>query len=109
MSGSDTTYTYVDLKPDSDSGRVTVTPSDMAAWSKARSYWGYIRVKPDSASGQVYVHNIVPIDKFVAGVSEISPDWAVPSSASYYAPEAVKAQDVAARTYIAAHSSVRSV
>ena len=105
VSGSDTTYTYVDLKPDSESGRVTVTPSDMAAWSKARSYWGYIRVKSDSASSQVYVHNIVPIDKFVAGVSEISPDWAVPGSASYYAPEAVKAQDVAARTYIAAHSS----
>ncbi len=104
VSGSDTTYTYVDLKPDSDGGRVTVTPSNMTAWSKARSYWGLIRVLPDLASGQVKVHNVLPIDKFVAGVSEISPDWAVPSSTSYYAPEAVKAQDVAARTYIAAHS-----
>ncbi len=104
VSGSDTTYTYVDLKPDSDGGRVTVTPSNMTAWSKVRSYWGFIRVMPDTASGQVKVHNVLPIDKFVAGVSEISPSWAVPSSTSYYAPEAVKAQDVAARTYIAAHS-----
>ena len=63
-----------------------------------------IRILPDSASGQVYVHNIVPIDQYVAGVAEIASDWAMPSSASYYAPEAVKAQDVAARTYIAAHT-----
>lgn len=105
VSGASATYDYVDLKPDSGSGRVTVIPSPISGWSKARSYWGLIRVMPDSASGQVKVHNILPIDKFVAGVSEISPDWAVPSSTSYYAPEAVKAQDVAARTYIAAHSS----
>ena len=103
VSGAPAAYDYVDLKPDTDSGRVTVIPTPL--WSGGdRSYWGYIRVKPDSASGQVLVHNIVPIDKFVAGVAEIVSDWAKPSSTSYYAPEAVKAQAVAARTYIAAHS-----
>ena len=104
VSGSSATYAYVDLKPDSDSGRVTVNPSPISGWSRARSYRGFIRVLPDSGSGQVYVHNIVPIDKYVAGVSEIASDWAISSSTSYYAPEAVKAQDVAARTYIAAHT-----
>ena len=49
------------------------------------------------------MHNTLPIDKFVAGVAEICPDWAKPSNPSYYALEAVKAQAVAARTYIAAH------
>jgi SpoIID/LytB domain protein len=104
VSGSTATYTYVDLKPDSASGRVTVKPSE-GLWSAgARSYWGYIRVLADSATGDVYVHNILPIDKFVAGVSEISPDWAMPTSTAYYSPDAVKALDVAARTYTAAHS-----
>ena len=105
VQGSDTTYSYVDFKPDSPTGRVKVTPSE-GLWSGgARQYWGYIRVLPDSSASDVYVHNIVDIDKFAAGVSEISPDWARPSSMSYYAPEAVKAQMVAARTYIAAHTS----
>jgi SpoIID/LytB domain protein len=104
VSGASATYSYVDLKPDSDTGRVTVTPSD-GLWSGgARQYWGYIRIFPDSSTSKVYVHNIVPIDKYVAGVAEISPDWALPTNATYYAPDAVKAQDVAARTFIAAHS-----
>ena len=105
ISGETALYDYVDLKPDSDSGRVTVVPTPL--WSGGdRSYWGFIRVKPDSASGQVLVHNILPIDKYVAGVAEISPDWAKPSSTPYYALEAVKAQAVAARSYVAAHSSL---
>jgi len=102
--GSAATYTYVDLKPDSDSGRVTVNPSPITGWSRARAYWGFVRILPNSADGQVYVHNILPIEKYVAGVAEIVSDWAIPTSTSY-APEAVKAQIVAARTYIAAHSS----
>jgi SpoIID/LytB domain protein len=102
--GSAATYAYVDLKPDSDSGRVTVNPSPISGWSRARAYWGFIRILPNSADGQVYVHNTLPIEKYVAGVAEIISDWAIPTSTSY-APEAVKAQIVAARTYIAAHSS----
>jgi SpoIID/LytB domain protein len=104
LSGGATTYDYVDLKPDSDAGRVTVIPSTL--WSGGdRSYWGFIRIMPDPANSKVLVHNILPIDKYVAGVAEISPDWAKPASTSYYALEAVKAQAVAARTYVAAHSS----
>jgi stage II sporulation protein D len=104
VSGSSATYTYVDFKPDSTSGRVTVTPSTLWSSGIARSYWGYIRIMADATAGQVYVQNILPIDKYVAGVSEIASDWAVPTSTSTYAPEAVKAQDVAARTYIANHT-----
>ena len=105
VSGSAATYSYVDLKPDSDSGRVTVYPTPLWSSGGDRSYWGLIRVLPDSSSGQLYVHNILPIDKYVAGVAEIASDWAMPTSTSYYAMEAVKAQAVAARTYIAAHTS----
>ena len=104
VSGSADTYDYLELRPDSTSGRVTVAPTPL--WSGGdRSYWGVIRVKADTSSGRLLVHNILPIDKFVAGVAEISPDWAKPSSSSYYALEAVKAQAVAARTYIAAHGN----
>ena len=103
ISGDTAVYDYVDLKPDSDSGRVTVVPTPL--WSGGdRSYWGFIRVKPDTATSKVLVHDILPIDKYVAGVAEISPDWAKPSSPSYYALEAVKAQAVTARSYVAAHS-----
>jgi SpoIID/LytB domain protein len=104
VNGSVDTYDYLELRPDSTSGRVTVAPTPL--WSGGdRSYWGVIRVKADASSGRLLVHNILPIDKFVAGVAEISPDWAKPSSPSYYALEAVKAQAVAARTYIAAHGN----
>jgi SpoIID/LytB domain protein len=103
ISDDTATYDYLDLKPDSDSGRVTVYPTPL--WSGGdRSYWGFIRVKPDSDSGKLLIHNVLPIDKFVSGVAEISPDWAKPSSTSYYALEAVKAQAVAARSYIVSHS-----
>ena len=103
VSGGAAMFDYVDLKPDSDAGRVTVIPSTL--WSGGdRSYWGFIRIKPDTTTSQVLIHNILPIDKYVAGVAEISPDWAKPASTSYYALEAVKAQAVAARTYIAAHT-----
>jgi SpoIID/LytB domain protein len=103
VSGGATTYDYVDLKPDTTAGRVTVVPSTL--WSGGdRSYWGFIRIKPDTTNSKVLIHNILPIDKYVAGVAEISPDWAKPASTSYYALEAVKAQAVAARTYVAAHS-----
>ena len=104
VSGVDTTYSYVDLKPTADTGRVTVKPSDGLWTNGARQYWGYIRVLPSSSAAEVYVHNIVPIDKYAAGVSEISPSWAVSSNTSYYAPDAVKAQTVAARTFVAVHS-----
>jgi SpoIID/LytB domain protein len=104
VSGAGATYDYVDLKPDSAAGQVTVIPSTL--WSGGdRSYWGFIRIKPDTTTSQVLIHNILPIEKFVSGVAEIAPEWAMPSNTSYYALEAVKAQAVAARTYVAAHTS----
>jgi SpoIID/LytB domain protein len=103
INGDTAVYDYLDLKPDADTGRVTVYPTPL--WSGGdRSYWGFIRVKPDTASGELLIHNVLPIDQYVSGVAEISPDWAKPSSTSYYALEAVKAQAVAARSYIASHS-----
>ncbi len=103
VSGAATAYDYVDLTPVSADGRVKVAPSVLWSSGTPRQYWGYIRIIPNSTQAKLYIHNFVPIDKYVAGVSEIAPDWAVPGG-STFAPDAVKAQDVAARTYIAAHS-----
>jgi SpoIID/LytB domain protein len=105
VSGAAATYSYVDLVPDSSSGRVTVKPSDGLWANGARQYWGTTRILPDSTTGKVKIHNILPIEKYVAGVSEISPSWAVSTNTSYYAPDAVKAQSVAARSYMAARGT----
>ncbi len=43
----------------------------------------------------------MPLEKYVRSIAEVDYDWAMPGSAAY-APEAVKAQAVAARTYAVA-------
>ena len=55
-------------------------------------------MQPGDDPGKLWVYNFVPVDKYVRDIGEVDLDWAMPN-ASGYAPEAVKAQAVAARTY----------
>ena len=98
-------FDYVELQPagggdDPSEGRVAIqfkstTTSSPYAY---REYWGSIRVQPGDATGKLWVYNFVAVDMYVRDIGEVDLDWAMPS-ASGYAPEAVKAQAVAARTY----------
>lgn len=63
-----------------------------------REYWGAMRVQPSSVQGKLWVYNQVSLEKYVRSIAEVDYDWAMPGAAAY-APEAVKAQAVAARTY----------
>jgi SpoIID/LytB domain protein len=98
-------FDYVELRPARTgdapaAGRVAVqfksTPTSTPY--EYREYWGAIRVQPGDEMGEVWVYNFVPLDRYVRDIGEVDLDWAMPS-ASGYAPEAVKAQAVAARTY----------
>jgi stage II sporulation protein D len=66
-----------------------------------REYWGTIRVQPGDDPSDLWVYNLVPLEKYVRSIAEVDYDWATPGG-DYYAPEAVKAQAVAARTYAVA-------
>lgn len=68
-----------------------------------REYWGALRVEPSPTAGFLAVFNLVPVEKYLRGIAEVPPDWAQAGAAMYYAPEAVKAQAVAARTYAVAN------
>ena len=63
-----------------------------------REYWGTIRVQPGDDAGELWVYNFVALEKYVRSIAEVDYDWATVGG-DYYAPEAVKAQAVAARTY----------
>lgn len=90
-------------------GRVRVQLKTRAGWvpSGAREYWGIMRVVPAATAGVLELYNIVSIDKYLGSLGEVEYDWADPSSKAY-APEAVKAQAVAARTYALAQLASRS-
>jgi SpoIID/LytB domain protein len=96
-------FDYVDLRPtraatDTGDGRVVVQMRTSGTLYDSREYWGIIRVQPGDDPGELWVYNFVAVDKYVRDIGEVDLDWAMPS-ASGYAPEAVKAQAVAARTY----------
>ena len=89
--------------PATSDGRVKITLwTGDTTKEDAREYWGTMRVQQSSAAGKLWVYNYVPIDKYVRSIAEVEYDWAMPSSTTAYAPEAVKAQAVAARSYAAA-------
>lgn len=69
---------------------------------EAREYWGKMRVEPSPTAGYLSVFNLVPIEKYLRSIAEVDYDWAQ-SSQPAYAPEAVKSQAVAARTYAVAN------
>ena len=96
-------FDYVELCPtraetDINDGRVAVQMKTTSKTYDYREYWGTIRVQPGDDAGELWVYNFVPVEKYVRDIGEVDLDWAMPA-ASGYAPEAVKAQAVAARTY----------
>lgn len=107
-------YDYVELQPavpkeGTAQGRVKLklTTVDGGA-SYTREYWGFIRVQPGENTGELWAYNFVPLEKYVRGIAEVEYNWADPRSSAYYAPEAVKAQAVAARTYALAKQGTLS-
>jgi len=100
VSPGDSTQAADEPTPD---GRVKITLWTSATTHvTAREYWGSMRVQYSSAAGKLWVYNYVPIDKYVRSIAEVEYDWAVPTAADAYAPEAVEAQAVAARSYAVA-------
>ena len=69
---------------------------------EAREYWGKMRVEPSPTAGYLTVLNLVSIEKYLRSIAEVDYDWAQ-SNQPAYAPEAVKSQAVAARTYAVAN------
>jgi SpoIID/LytB domain protein len=111
--GREGPFDYVELRPtrgetDPDAGRVAVQMRTSSALYDSREYWGTIRVQPGDDPGELWVYNFVAVDKYVRDIGEVDLDWAMPSAAGY-APEAVKAQAVAARTYALAKNGSLSV
>jgi SpoIID/LytB domain protein len=95
-------YTKVELLPGSSAdvtGRVDMqllgTGGSLSGY---REYWGTMRVRPASAT-TLLLENLVHIDDYAAGVAEVIPDWTMPSRPTWYAPAAVQAEAVAARSY----------
>jgi SpoIID/LytB domain protein len=96
-------FDYVELRPtraetDTDDGRVAVQMKTSAKVYDYREYWGTIRVQPGDDPGELWVYNFVLVDRYVRDIGEVDLDWAMPSAPGY-APGAVMAQAVAARTY----------
>ncbi len=104
--GTEGPYDYVELQPartgdDPAEGRVAIQLKTSGATYDYREYWGSIRVQYGDDPGELWVYNVVKLEKYVRSIAEVDYDWAVPGAAAY-APEAVKAQAVAARTYAVA-------
>ena len=97
-------YDYVELRPagandGTAAGRVAVglTPKGSST-VHSREYWGIIRVQYGDGQGELWAYNFVPLERYVRSIAEVEYDWAT-AGGGFYAPEAVKAQAVAARTY----------
>ncbi|MFH1833824.1 MAG: SpoIID/LytB domain-containing protein, partial [bacterium] len=104
--GTQGPFDYVELRPggggdEQSAGRVAVQLKTSGATYDYREYWGTMRVQPGDDAGDLWVYNYVPLEKYVRSIAEVEYDWAMPGAGAY-APEAVKAQAVAARTYAVA-------
>jgi stage II sporulation protein D len=106
--GSQGPFDYVELVPtvgeDGLEGRVAIQLKTSGKTVDYREYWGTIRVQYGDSANELWVNNYLPLEKYVRSIAEVDYDWAMPGSAAY-APEAVKAQAVAARTYAVAKNS----
>ncbi|MBN1322258.1 MAG: SpoIID/LytB domain-containing protein [Thermoleophilia bacterium] len=97
-------YDYVELRPagandGTAAGRVEVSMTPRGSSTVySRQYWGIIRVQYGDDPGELWTYNFVPLERYVRSIAEVEYDWATVGG-SFYAPEAVKAQAVAARTY----------
>jgi len=100
-------FDWEELRPESTDGRVRLSLYATSSTTSASTYeyWGTGRVEPYASSASLRLYNIVLLDRYTRGVSEIDPGWANESLPSQYAPECVKAQQTAARTYALAEGS----
>jgi SpoIID/LytB domain protein len=102
------TYNHIELQPGVSEGRVQVELTTSGGTTiDPREYWGALRVQSGDDPGEVWVYNRVALEKYVRSIAEVEYDWAQPSS-RFYAPEAVKAQAVAARSYALAKNGTLS-
>jgi stage II sporulation protein D len=107
VAGTTGTFDWVELRPDSTDGRVGLSLWATSATTAASTieYWGTLRVEPYVAGTALRLYNTLLMDRYVRSISEVDPGWANSSLPAQYAPECVKAQQTAARTYALAHST----
>ena len=93
-------FDWIEVRPTSREGRVKVELRTAGGWvtSGAREYWGAMRVVSSSQAGSLNLFNVVLMEQYLGSIGEVEYDWGQPGCRAY-APEAVKAQAVAARTY----------
>jgi SpoIID/LytB domain protein len=102
VAGVEGAFDWVEVRPDSTDGRVVATrKATSTSTALDREYWGTLKVQPDTTAASLRLYNTVLLDRYIRAVtvSEIDPSWASSGNANTYAPEAVKAQAVAARSY----------
>ena len=96
-------FMWIEVRPESTSGRVAASLRATSAGSIYKSeYWGKLRVQAVGTKS-LRVFNTLPLERYLRSVAEIDPGWASAGLTEQYAPEAVKAQQVAARTYAVRH------
>jgi stage II sporulation protein D len=96
-------FAWVELRPQ-QGGRVGTQFRSGTALYPQTEYRGKVRAQPSATSGRLNAYNLVLLEDYVQAIAEVEYDWADEAS-SRYAPEAVKAQAVAARTYAVANMS----
>ncbi len=80
-------------------GRIKIRLRTVSGLQAAKEYWGSMQVAKAAAAGYLNVYNYVLLEKYTRSIAEVDPAWAKASVPASYAPEAVKAQAVAARTW----------
>ena len=107
VTGVTGSFDWVEMRSDSTSGRVALSlyAASTTTAAYAIEYWGTIRVEPNTTATSLRLYNTLLLDRYARAVSEIDPGWANSALPTQYAPECVKAQQTAARTYAMAHST----
>jgi SpoIID/LytB domain protein len=92
------TYDWIELRPRSGGRTLLRLRAGDTAYPQTE-YRGKGRVQPAGAAGRLNAFNLVGLEDYVRAIAEVPDEW------SSSAPEAVKAQAVAARTYAVANMS----
>jgi stage II sporulation protein D len=105
--GTTGSFDWVEVRPDSTDGRVGLSlwAASTTATASTIEYWGTLRVEPNTSAASLRLYDTLLLDRYVRSIAEVDPGWANSSLPAQYAPESVKAQAVAARTYAMAHST----
>jgi peptidoglycan hydrolase-like amidase len=82
-----------------NAGRIKIRLRTASGLQAAKEYWGSMQVTKAAAAGYLNVYNYVLLENYTRSIAEVDPAWAKASVPASYAPEAVKAQAVAARTW----------